>query len=154
MAEKNKPQTFKLSPKQRNLFIALNRSFDSMPPEEKQARNEELKKILNTSQMINNAGLRDAFITKALGHSKYFNNYYKIKDLNPDFPIDSDYFKMISDRDIKTKDVKSIEDIEEGFYVQVLQNGQQHLVILECKETYLQHLVAFTGRQVIEKDYK
>lgn len=116
MAEKNKPQTFKLSPKQRNLFIALNRSFDSMPPEEKQARNEELKKILNTSQMINNAGLRDAFITKALGHSKYFNNYYKIKDLNPDFPIDSDYFKMISDRDIKTKDVKSIEDIEEGFY--------------------------------------
>lgn len=116
MAEKNKPQTFKLSPKQRNLFIALNRSFDSMPPEEKQARNEELKKILNTSQMINNAGLRDAFITKALGHSKYFNNYYKIKDLNPDFPIDSDYFKMLSDRDIKTKDVRSIEDIEEGFY--------------------------------------
>ena len=116
MAEKNKTQTFKLSPKQRNLFIALNRSFDSMPPEEKQARNEELKKILNTSQMINNAGLRDAFITKALGHSKYFNNYYKIKDLNPDFPIDSDYFKMLSDRDIKTKDVRSIEDIEEGFY--------------------------------------
>lgn len=116
MAEKNKPQTFKLSPKQRNLFIALNRSFDSMSPEEKQARNEELKKILNTSQMINNAGLRDAFITKALGHSKYFNNYYKIKDLNPDFPIDSDYFKMLSDRDIKTKDVRSIEDIEEGFY--------------------------------------
>lgn len=46
------------------------------------------------------------------------------------------------------------KDIEEGFYVQVLQNGQQHLVILECKETYLQYLVAETGRQVIEKDYK
>lgn len=116
MAEKYKPQTFKLSPKQRNLFISLNRSFDSMSPEEKQVRNDELKKILNTSQMINNAGLRDAFITKALGHSKYFNNYYKLKDLNPDFPIDTDYFKMLSDKDIKTKDVRSIEDIEGGFY--------------------------------------
>ena len=116
MADKNTPQTFKLSPKQRNLFISLNRSFDSMSPEEKQVRNDELKKILNTSQMINNAGLRDAFITKALGHSKYFNNYYKLKDMNPDFPIDSDYFKMLSDKDIKTKNVKSIEDIEEGFY--------------------------------------
>ena len=43
---------------------------------------------------------------------------------------------------------------EEGFYVLVNQDGQQYLVILECKETYLSHLVSYTGRQVIEKDYK
>ncbi len=43
---------------------------------------------------------------------------------------------------------------EEGFYVYLTQNGQNYLVILECKETYLQHLVSYTGRQVIEKDYK
>lgn len=44
--------------------------------------------------------------------------------------------------------------IDEGFYVHLMQNNQAYLLILECKETYLQHLVAFTGRQVIEKDYK
>ncbi len=44
--------------------------------------------------------------------------------------------------------------IDDGFYVHLVQNGQAYLLILECKETYLQHLVAFTGRQVIEKDYK
>ena len=44
--------------------------------------------------------------------------------------------------------------LDEGFYVQLVQNGQPYVVILECKETYLQHLVACTGRQVIEKDYK
>ena len=44
--------------------------------------------------------------------------------------------------------------LTEGFYVHVLQNEQHYLVLLECKETYLQHLVAFTGRKVIEKDYK
>lgn len=44
--------------------------------------------------------------------------------------------------------------IDDGFYVHLVQNGQPYLLILECKETYLQHLVAFAGRQVIEKDYK
>ena len=44
--------------------------------------------------------------------------------------------------------------LENGFYVYLKQDGQDYVVILECKETYLQHLVAFTGRQVIEKDYK
>lgn len=43
---------------------------------------------------------------------------------------------------------------EEGFYVYLTQSGQNYLVILECKETYLQHLVSYAGRQVIEKDYK
>ena len=43
---------------------------------------------------------------------------------------------------------------EEGFYVLVNQDGIDHLVIMECKETFLQHLVAFTGKNVIEKDYK
>ena len=44
--------------------------------------------------------------------------------------------------------------LENGFYVYLKQDGQDYVVIFECKETYLQHLVAFTGRQVIEKDYK
>ena len=44
--------------------------------------------------------------------------------------------------------------IDDGFYVYLKQNSQDYLLILECKETYLQHLVAYTGRQVIEKDYK
>ena len=44
--------------------------------------------------------------------------------------------------------------LEEGFYVQVNQGGINYLVLSECKEEYLQNLVLFTGRKVIEKDYK
>ena len=44
--------------------------------------------------------------------------------------------------------------LEEGFYVQINQGGVNSLVLLECKEEYLQNLVLFTGRKVIEKDYK
>ncbi len=44
--------------------------------------------------------------------------------------------------------------LEEGFYVQVNQGGVNYLVLAECKEDYLQNLVLFTGRKVIEKDYK
>ncbi len=59
----------------------------------------------------------------------------------------------------KTPNIKKIygtpnKYIDDGFYVYLVQNGQPYLLILECKETYLQHLVAFAGRQVIEKDYK
>ena len=63
------------------------------------------------------------------------------------------------ERVLSTPNIKKIfatpnKYTENGFYVHLVQNGQPYLVILECKETYLQHLVAFTGRQVIEKDYK
>ena len=69
--------------------------------------------------------------------------------------ITSQSFQKVSEMpNIKKIYATPNKDIEEGFYVQVLQNGQQHLIILECKETYLQYLVAETGRQVIEKDYK
>ena len=44
--------------------------------------------------------------------------------------------------------------LEEGFYVQINQGSVNSLVLLECKEEYLQNLVLFTGRKVIEKDYK
>lgn len=59
----------------------------------------------------------------------------------------------------KTPGVKKIyatpnKYVEDGFYVYLTQNGVKYLVFLECKETYLQHLVAYAGRTVIEKDYK
>ena len=44
--------------------------------------------------------------------------------------------------------------IENGYYVVVSQNGNKYLIMLECKENYLQYLVSYTGKQVIEKDYK
>lgn len=44
--------------------------------------------------------------------------------------------------------------IENGYYTVVSQSGNKYLVMLECKETYLQHLVSYTGKQVIERDYK
>ena len=44
--------------------------------------------------------------------------------------------------------------INDGFYVHLIQNNQPYILILECQETYLQHLVSFAGRQVIERDYK
>ncbi len=44
--------------------------------------------------------------------------------------------------------------ISEGYYVYLSQDGVNYLVMLECKEEYLINLVNFTGRKVIEKDYK
>ncbi|MBR1868120.1 MAG: hypothetical protein IJ800_06060 [Clostridia bacterium] len=43
---------------------------------------------------------------------------------------------------------------EEGFYVWVRQSGQDYAVIMDCKEEYLLNLVSFTGKKVIERDYK
>ncbi len=42
----------------------------------------------------------------------------------------------------------------EGFYVYLSQDGNDYLVLLECKEDYLINLVNFAGRKIIEKDYK
>ncbi|MBQ7374266.1 MAG: hypothetical protein IJW64_06900 [Clostridia bacterium] len=69
--------------------------------------------------------------------------------------ITSDSFEKV----LATPGVKKVyatpnKYIDEGFYVFLNQNGQHYVVILECKEDYLSHLVNFTGRQVIEKDYK
>ncbi len=44
--------------------------------------------------------------------------------------------------------------IEEGFYVFVKQSGADYLIIMDCKEEYLLNLVSFTGKKVIERDYK
>ena len=44
--------------------------------------------------------------------------------------------------------------IEDGFYVVVNIGGVKHLVMMECKETYLVNLIGYTGKSVIEKDYK
>ena len=69
--------------------------------------------------------------------------------------ITSESFKKV----LATPNIKKVygtpnKYLDEGFYVQIVQAGQPYVIILECKETYLQHLVAFAGRQVIEKDYK
>ena len=69
--------------------------------------------------------------------------------------ITSESFEKV----LRTPNIKKVyatpnKILEEGFYVQLVQNGQPYVVILECKETYLQHLVSYTSRQVIEKDYK
>ena len=44
--------------------------------------------------------------------------------------------------------------LENGYYVVATVNGARYLVIFECKEEYLVNLVNFTGKSVIEKDYK
>ena len=67
----------------------------------------------------------------------------------------SDTFEKLS----KTPSVKKIfatpnKYPEEGFYVYVNQDGTNYLIIMECKEEFLLHLVAFTGKGVVEKDYK
>ena len=41
-----------------------------------------------------------------------------------------------------------------AFYVVATVNGIKYLVLFECKEEYLVNLVNFTGKTVIEKDYK
>ena len=44
--------------------------------------------------------------------------------------------------------------LENGYYVVATVNGVRYLVMFECKEEYLVNLVNFTGKSVIEKDYK
>ena len=69
--------------------------------------------------------------------------------------ITSDSFeKVLATPNVKRLYATPNKYITEGFYVFLTQNGQQYVVILECKETYLLHLVNFAGRQVVEKDYK
>lgn len=44
--------------------------------------------------------------------------------------------------------------IENGYYVSLIKDGVNYLVLLECKEDYLVNLVNFAGRKIIEKDFK
>ena len=64
------------------------------------------------------------------------------------------FLKILATPNLKKVYATPNKYLDEGFYVYLNQNGQSYVVILECKETYLLHLVSFTGRQVIEKDYK
>lgn len=69
--------------------------------------------------------------------------------------INSESFeRVVSTPGIKKVFATPNKYLEEGFYVQVNQNGVNYVVLLECKEDYLKNLVLFTGRKVIEKDYK
>lgn len=59
----------------------------------------------------------------------------------------------------KTPNLKKVyatpnSSFDDAYYVFLTQNGVKYMVIMECKETYLSHLVSFAGRNVVEKDYK
>ena len=80
---------------------------------------------------------------------------FEAKEVETVGKIGSETFERL----YKTPGIKKIyatpnKYVEDGYYVYLTQNGIKYLVCLECKETYLQHLVAFAGRNVIEKDYK
>ena len=62
--------------------------------------------------------------------------------------------KLYNSQGIKKVYATPNKYIENGFYVCVKQSGVRNLVMLECKETYLVNLVGYTGKAVIEKDYK
>lgn len=80
---------------------------------------------------------------------------YEAKEVEQVGKIGSETFdKWYSLPNVKKLYATPNKYLDEGFYVVVNQNGVKYLVMLECKETYLQHLVAFTGKTVIEKDYK
>lgn len=116
MADEVKLAKFKLTDKEKNLFNSLYGTYDKLDKEERDARTAELKQIIANARQFRQGGVRDAYITKALHKSKYFNDYNSLKDLNPDFPIDPDYFKLISDKDIKTKNVGALENYNEGLF--------------------------------------
>lgn len=59
----------------------------------------------------------------------------------------------------KTPNLKKVyatpnTSFDDAYYVFLMQNGVKYMVIMECQETYLRHLVSFAGRNVVEKDYK
>ncbi|MBO6263334.1 MAG: hypothetical protein J6N93_03540 [Clostridia bacterium] len=62
--------------------------------------------------------------------------------------------KVLSTPNIKKIFATPNRYLDEGFYVQINHDGVNYVVIMECKEEYLQNLVMFTGKKVIEKDYK
>ena len=62
--------------------------------------------------------------------------------------------KIYSDKNVKKIAASPNKYADGSFYVYLKKDGINYLVILDCKEDYLKNLVAFTGRRVIEKDYK
>lgn len=111
----------KLSTGQNNLIDALMQTYKNdknLSPEEKKARSAELKKIfLEQAPMLRQDELRDKFITKALAKSKYFNDYEKLDAVkNVDYPIDPKYFQLVSDKDLKEKNVEGLQNVNENIF--------------------------------------
>jgi len=68
---------------------------------------------------------------------------------------DSESFnKLFSDPNVKKIYATPNKYSESLKYVAVKHDGINYLVIMECKEDYFVNLVSFTGKRVIEKEYK
>lgn len=67
----------------------------------------------------------------------------------------SDTYNEIIERN-KVKKVYATPNkyAENAFYVYLIQGGVKYLVVMDCTEEYLKNLIVFTGKKVIEKDYK
>lgn len=62
--------------------------------------------------------------------------------------------KLYLDKNVRKIFATPNKYAENSFYVYLKQNGENILVIMDCKEDYLKNLVAFAGRKIIEKDYQ
>ena len=53
-------------------------------------------------------------------------------------------------RDLLTSDASSVD----LFYIYVTILGERNILILQCTEKFIAHIVRFTGKTVLEKDFK
>ncbi len=59
--------------------------------------------------------------------------------------------KFYADKSVKKIFATPNRNAEDYFYIFVYQSGLKYLVILDCKQTFIDNLVDFTGKQVLEK---
>lgn len=78
---------------------------------------------------------------------------YNQIDLIGRFASDT-YFQVSSDPhanvEILTSDMQSVD----LFYIVVTISGEKNILTLQCSKQFITHIVKFTGRTVLEKDFK
>ncbi len=81
----------------------------------------------------------------------FFNN----EDIEKIGKITSETFnKLYSKKDYKLIYATPNRSFDDGFYIKVKSSGENYLVLIDCKEEYLENLVAYSGKRILEEDYK
>jgi hypothetical protein len=64
------------------------------------------------------------------------------------------YFNLGANPDVNRQLLTSDTSAVDLFYLYVNVNNQQELLILQCSEQFIAHIVRFAGRSILEKDFK
>lgn len=82
-----------------------------------------------------------------------YNFEYNQIDLVGRFASDT-YFQVSSDPNINNELLTADTESINLFYLLVTISGEKNILVMQCSEQFISYIIKFTGRKVLEKDFK